>query len=301
MYDRKTEDGEQALSLPQKAAQRKARTRRSYDAALSRYTTRPRLLRISWVTWIIAVGTLGVWGFTAYQAALAVGAHTIRDVLANMTHNAIDIQPSNNDAITTVLITYGAKDNALIIHGQYWRFITPVFLHLNTLHVGLNMFNFLLLGIFLERLVGHLRLLLLYIVCGMVSVITSFYFAPHEISVGASGAIFGLVGAYSIFVLVHRRAFRFGGVFAILWLIIVIGANLSVGFFVPDVDNYAHIGGLVSGCLLGWGFTPLYRESPTRQVVDMHSLIYRWPLALLTILGTLLLAMIALYLNGTKS
>ena len=162
---------------------------------------------------------------------------------------------------------------------------------------------------------GHVRFLLIYLITGIISIIASFYFAPQEISVGASGAIFGLVGAYSIFVLVHRQAFPRGGVPALLWLVVVTGINLGLGLIVPNVDNYAHLGGLLSGCLLGWWFTPLYTEtktiktSPVQQeiisqfayptyvahtVVDTHSLARRWPLALLTILGTLALAILAL-------
>ena len=157
------------------------------------------------------------------------------------------------------------------------------------------MLNLIVLGVFLERLFGHLRFLLIYLLSGIISIIASFYFAPQEISVGASGAIFGLVGAYSIFVLVHRRAFPRGGIPALLWLLVVVALNLSIGFFVSNVDNYAHIGGLLSGCLLGWEFTPLYRLSASNMLSDTHDLKRCWPLALLTILGTLVLAIIALH------
>ncbi len=211
-------------------------------------------------------------------------------------NNAVNVQ--DNDALSNVLITYGAKDNDLIIQGQYWRFITPIFLHANLLHVGLNMLNFFVLGIFLERLVGHLRFLLIYLLTGIISIIASFYFVPQEISVGASGAIFGLVGAYSVFVLRHRRAFRNNGIPALLWLVLIIGVNLSIGLFVPNVDNYAHLGGLLSGCLLGWWFMPLYELSPNKALTDVHSLSRRWPLALLTIVSTLILAILARYLIG---
>src|SRR5947207_3677187 len=183
--------------------------------------------------------------------------------------------------------------------GIYCLLITPIFQNAILLHVGLNMLNFFVLGIFLERLLGHLRFLLIYVITGIVSIIASFYFMPQEISVGASGAIFGLVGAYSVFVLMHRRAFRKGGIPALLWLIIVIAGNLSIGFFVPNVDNYSHLGGLLSGCLLGWWFTPLYTLTQDNTLIDKHSLSRRWPLALLTIAGTLILAIIArLFIGG---
>ncbi len=277
---------------------RKLRTQLSYQKALSQYRTLSGLSRISWVTWLIALGTVIIWCITAYQLALAIGAHNLHDIIASVMNNAINIQDKDNDALSNVLINFGAKDNDLILRGQYWRFITPIFLHANLLHVSLNMLNFVVLGVFLERLVGHLRFLLIYLVTGVISIIASFYFIPQEISVGASGAIFGLVGAYSIFVLTHRRAFRRGGIPALLWLVFVIVGNLSIGFFVPNVDNYAHLGGLLSGCVLGWWFTPLYTLAPNKALVDMHSLSRRWPLALLTIAGTLILAIIARYLIG---
>ncbi len=292
---------------------RKQRIQRSYRTAIHRHGN-------TWCVWLITLVTVAIWCFTAYQAALAVGAYSLRDVLTNIANNAITIRDQDNDALSNVLITYGAKDNTLIAHGQYWRFVTPIFLHANLLHVGLNMLNFVVLGVFLERLVGHVRFLLIYLITGIISIIASFYFAPQEISVGASGAIFGLVGAYSVFVLVHRKAFPRGGIPALLWLVLIIGVNLGLGLVIPNVDNYAHVGGLVSGCLLGWWFTPLYIETKTSKMsliqqktdvsqsaypihlahtlVDTHSLARRWPLALLTLLGTLALAVLALHLTG---
>ncbi|HEX6553972.1 MAG TPA: rhomboid family intramembrane serine protease [Ktedonobacteraceae bacterium] len=271
----------------------------SYQKALSQYRSVHGLSRISWVTWGVVTGTIIIWCVTAYQFALATGAHNAHDIIAAVMNNAINIQDKDNNALSSVLIAFGAKDNDQILQGQYWRFVTPIFLHANLLHVSLNMLNLAVLGVFLERLVGHMRFLLIYVITGIVSIIASFYFMPQEISVGASGAIFGLVGAYSVFVLMHRRAFRKGGIPALLWLIIVIAGNLSIGFFVPNVDNYAHLGGLLSGCLLGWWFTPLYTLTKDSTLIDKHSLSRRWPLALLTIAGTLILAIIArLFIGG---
>ena len=271
---------------------RTLRVRASYRTAMRSSRTLPLLERIPWFTWIITIGTIATWCFTAYQVALASGAHTIHDILANVFANT-----QNAD----VLIAYGAKYNDAIIAGQYWRFITPIFLHANILHVSLNMLNFFILGIFIERLFGHLRFLLIYLVTGVISVIASFYFAPQDVSVGASGAIFGLVGAYSIFILVHRRAFSRGGIPAIAWLVVIVALNLGIGLVIPNVDNYAHVGGFLSGCLLGWFFVPFYVVLPGEgksQPSDTHRLSRRWPLALLMIVITILLAIIALHLSG---
>lgn len=281
------------------ATLRRQQSHMSYSLALSRYRTRHGLARISWLTWSITLITVAIWCFTAYQTALAAGAHSLHAVIANIISNAITIQNKENDALTSVLITYGAKDNALIRQGQYWRFIMPIFLHANLLHIGLNMLNFALLGVFVERLVGQARFLLIYLVTGVVATCASCLFSPQDISVGASGAIFGLVGAYSIFIFVHRRAFMYSGIPALLWLVLIIGLNLAIGLFMPNVDNYAHLGGLLSGMLLGWWFMPLYRPTTTLQSFsDAHSLTRRWPLALVTLLGTFILAIITVHFMG---
>lgn len=280
------------ISITNNKDPRTLRTQISYRAAINAYRKSTGLKRISWATWIITIGTVATWCFTAYQVALASGAHSLHDILAN-----VFADTQNAD----VLIAYGAKYNDAIIAGQYWRFVTPIFLHANILHVSLNMINFFILGIFIERLFGHLRFLLVYLVTGVISIIASFYFAPQEISVGASGAIFGLVGAYSIFILLHRRAFQRAGIPAIAWLVVIIGLNLGIGLVIPNVDNYAHVGGFLSGCVLGWFFAPFYVVLPGEgksQLSDVRSLSRRWPLALLTIAVTLVIAIIALHLSG---
>jgi membrane associated rhomboid family serine protease len=270
----------------------------SYQTALTHNEVQRGLSRRPWVTWLLVGSCTLIWCFTAYTTAQAVGAHSLVAILRDIANNGITVQDRDNNALSETLLHYGAKDNTLILQGQYWRFITPIFLHVNALHVGLNMLNLLALGIFLERIMGHLRYFLVYIITGIVSIIASFYFMPQELSVGASGAIFGLVGAYSIFVLSHRRAFPRGGLGAISWLVFIIALNLSIGLLIPNVDNYAHLGGLVSGCLLGWWFMPMYRWNNQHLLIDMHRLSKRWPLVLLTLAGTLILATVAIHLSG---
>lgn len=274
-----------------KKLENRYRARMSYQHAVED-RGRPGLMDFPWFTWIIALFTCGVWCVTAYQVAINAGAHTSQEVLANVFSNSED---------ANVLIAFGAKYNPAIVGGQYWRLITPIFLHANILHISLNMLNFILLGLITERIFGHLRFGLIYLLTGTISILASFIFAPQEVSVGASGAIFGLVGAYSAFILVHRQAFRYNGILALAWLILVIGINLGLGFVIPNVDNYAHVGGLLSGCLLGWLFTPLYivtTQDGLPALADAHSLKRRWPLALLPIVLTVCSAIIAIHFVG---
>src|SRR6266576_3599197 len=128
----------QNLSFKEEATVRIQRTKTSYQAAFARHHTQQGLTRISWVTWSIIAVTTTLWVLTASQAALAAGAHGVRDILMYIIRNAITIQPQDDQTISKVLITDGAKYNTLIIQGQYWRFITAIFLHVNALHVGLN-------------------------------------------------------------------------------------------------------------------------------------------------------------------
>jgi membrane associated rhomboid family serine protease len=270
----------------------------SYRTALTHYRQQPWLLRMPWITWIITIVTCLVWVFTSQQTAVALGLHGFSGWITFVVRDAISLSTRDNDALSQVLITYGAKDNTLILHGQYWRFVTPIFLHANALHIGLNMLNFVILGVVLERMLGAWRFLFIYLVTGIIASIASFHFSPQDISVGASGAIFGLVGAYSIFIVAHRRAFRFGGIPALGWLVLIIALNLGLGLFVQNVDNAAHVGGLLSGCVLGWWFAPLYKQIAQDRLIDVHSLGRRWHLALLTITGTLILAIIALHITN---
>ncbi|AGA69345.1 putative membrane protein [Desulfitobacterium dichloroeliminans LMG P-21439] len=147
---------------------------------------------------------------------------------------------------TGVLIMFGAKVNSLILQGEYWRLFTSMFLHIGVIHLAFNLYALWALGPILEELFGRIRYLLIYISSGVMGSAASFLFTD-AISAGASGAIFGILGA----LVVYSRSKPF------LWksgfgknLVIIVLINLSIGFFQPGIDVYAHIGGLLSGMLL---------------------------------------------------
>lgn len=146
---------------------------------------------------------------------------------------------------TSTLIKYGAKVNQLIVDGEWWRFITPVFLHIGFVHLATNTIALYFLGTEVERIFGNLRFLWIYLFAGVTGFIASFIFSAH-LSAGASGAIFGCFGALLYFgVIFPKLFFRTMG----LNLLVVLGINLMVGFAASGIDNAGHLGGLVGGFL----------------------------------------------------
>lgn len=149
---------------------------------------------------------------------------------------------------TDVLLQFGAKDNALITSGEYWRLITPMFLHIGGLHLWFNSTALLALGGHVERINGSTRFLLIYFASGIFGSYASFVFTP-AISAGASGAIFGLFGALLFFA--TKRPAIFGHTMG-PGLITGLGINLILGFIIPGIDNFAHLGGLIGGFILAF-------------------------------------------------
>ena len=140
-------------------------------------------------------------------------------------------------------LVFGAKFNPLIMSGEYWRLITPMFLHGDIIHLFFNSYSLFALGPAVEDLFGSARFAVIYFIAGIIGNIASFAFSTH-ISVGASGAIFGLLGALVYLLRKDRRIFKtsFGA-----GIIITILYNLIYGFINQRIDNFAHIGGLIGG------------------------------------------------------
>lgn len=123
-----------------------------------------------------------------------------------------------------------------------WRMLTALFVHSQSsiLHLGLNMLSLFLFGPLLERLIGHIRFLALYLIAGFGGSVAVLLLAPQTPVVGASGAIFGLLGAFFV---IQRN---FGG--NSTQLLVVIGLNLAVGFLPgTNISWQAHLGGLIAG------------------------------------------------------
>lgn len=96
----------------------------------------------------------------------------------------------------SVLIECGARVTSLIHEGQWWRLITPVFLHIGIAHLIINSITLYFLGMYIEELFSHWRMLVIYLVSAFTGNLASAYFLPNTISAGASTALFGLFGAF---------------------------------------------------------------------------------------------------------
>ncbi len=155
------------------------------------------------------------------------------------------------------LLEWGANYRPYTIHGEWWRLLTSTFLHGGLIHLASNMFGLVIAGAFLEPMIGSRRLLISYLVAGIVASGASTLWHPDTVSVGASGAIFGLFGICIPFLAkAYHNEYARRQLFNILFLV---GYNLVWGLS-GGVDNAAHIGGLVAGLVTGLVIHPAVKK-----------------------------------------
>ncbi|XWS48960.1 hypothetical protein CRYUN_Cryun13aG0122300 [Craigia yunnanensis] len=140
--------------------------------------------------------------------------------------------------------------NKVVDGNQGWRLITCIWLHAGVIHLLANMLSLVFIGISLEQQFGFVRVGLIYLLSGFGGSILSSLFILNNISVGASGALFGLLGAMLSELLTNWTIYS-NKAAALITLVVIIAINLAVGIL-PHVDNFAHIGGFLTGFLLGF-------------------------------------------------
>lgn len=150
-----------------------------------------------------------------------------------------------------VLATLGAKVNALVAGGEWWRLVSSVFVHVGWIHLAVNGYALFVLGRLVENALGRRRFLVLFVLSGVAGSLASFVASPPA-SAGASGAIFGLLGAALASGWKYRRnipprLLRHLALALVPWLVIALGYGLTS----TTVDNAAHIGGLAAGLAFG--------------------------------------------------
>ncbi len=159
---------------------------------------------------------------------------------------------------TNIFYKWLALTKTGIAQGEYWRLVTVVLVHDNTtpLHLLFNMYALWIIGPVVEALYGSARYLLIYVVAAAAGSAASYVFSNATISVGASGAIFGLFSILLVADLVHKPALTRNARSLTSQIGILIILNLGLGFAIPTIDNAAHIGGLLAGAWMGVVLVP---------------------------------------------
>lgn len=139
---------------------------------------------------------------------------------------------------------------------EWWRLITSAFQHFGPMHLLLNMYMLWILGFGIERSVGHARFLALYVVSALGGSVAVMFYSQNALTAGASGAIFGLMGAYAIVAMSMRLDVKGIGVLLVL--------NVGVSFLVPGISLAAHLGGLVVGAVAALALVVAPRSLPAR-------------------------------------
>ena len=226
---------------------------RKVTAAAERAVTGGRSHRVGVVTMTL----IGI-NVAVYLAELALGGtidgvnNWIYDHGALLANGAYHFQGGELVSGPPGAVAPGAA-MAGVTHGEWWRLITAAFLHYGPIHLGLNMLALYWYGPVLEQLIGRCRYLLLYLVAGLAGSAGALYMSPNDITVGASGAIFGVFGA--LLVLERRGMISSGG--QILMLIVL---NLVFTVAIPGISIGGHVGGLVAGIVTMLAFTQFRRS-----------------------------------------
>ncbi|MGB9960208.1 MAG: rhomboid family intramembrane serine protease [Candidatus Bathyarchaeales archaeon] len=184
------------------------------------------------------------------QAYSAKGSQTFKPtyvlIFANLTVYAYTSIISGNFIFTgdEALETYG-QVNSFVMNGWYWQLFTSMFVHMNIIHLLGNMFFLTVFGLRAEELFTLPEYLATYFLSGLTGNLLTLFLGPNIVSAGASGAIFGLFGACTIYV---RRTIGQSLVSALLYSFFLLMISTA-----PGVNVLAHFGGLVAGLLIGYG------------------------------------------------
>lgn len=192
----------------------------------------------------------------------------------------------------------GAKISSLIVAGQYWRLLTPVLLHASLLHIGFNMYALFIIGPSLEAHYGHWRFLALYILGALGGNVLSFWLSSG-ISVGASTAVFGLAGAQGVFIYQNRALFGARARQMLNSVIMIVVVNLAIGL-TGGIDNWGHLGGLLSGLAYAWFAGPRLAVDFSHiepELIDQRSQASTWLVALVVAFFLAALALLRIYLG----
>jgi membrane associated rhomboid family serine protease len=195
-----------------------------------------------------------------FVTSIIIGINVIVFAILCLLNQTIDFGQSQQGILA--LVNAGAQVNFIVHQGQVWRIFTAMFLHLNILHIALNMLSLFFIGTAIEVFFGKWRYLVIYLGAGILGGIFTYFLDPSSLvpSVGASGAIFGVFGALGVFYFVNRRNMGAFGRGAITNWLFWLGLNLFFGFSVANIGIWDHIAGLIAGMLIALLLIPRSRR-----------------------------------------
>ncbi|KAE8722480.1 hypothetical protein F3Y22_tig00013960pilonHSYRG00123 [Hibiscus syriacus] len=210
----------------------------------------------SWLVPMVVVANVSVFVVVMYVNNCSDHRHTrlagncVATFLGRFSFEPLRENPLFGPSSSTLNKLGALEWTKVVINHQGWRLITCIWLHAGIIHLLVNMLSLVFIGIRLEQQFGFVRVGIIYLLSGFGASVLSSLFNRNNISVGASGALFGLLGAM-LSELITNWSIYTNKAAALFSLLIIIAINLAIGIL-PHVDNFAHIGGLITGFLLGF-------------------------------------------------
>lgn len=159
---------------------------------------------------------------------------------------------------TQNLLRWGAKYGPYIAEGEYWRLALPMFLHVGFFHLLTNLFGLVIFGSMVERTFGSRNFVAIYLTAGVLGNAVSFLAGPNP-GVGASGSVFGILGAFGVYLLLNRKLLGQMGRQQLTSIGVIVAINVVLGLATPGIDNAAHFGGLIAGGIVAALIAPRER------------------------------------------
>ncbi|KAJ7553570.1 hypothetical protein O6H91_06G103600 [Diphasiastrum complanatum] len=216
-------------------------------------SVRPKRWKIFWLIPLIVLANVAMLIITMginNCPKNSINGGCIAKFLGRFSFEPLKENPLLGPSAETLLNVGALESNRVTKQHEGWRLVSCIWLHGGVFHLLVNMLSLVFIGIRLEQEFGFIRIGLLYLLTGFGGSLLSALFIQNQISVGASGALFGLLGAMLSELLTNWTVYS-NKCAALSTLIIIIIVNLAVGLL-PHIDNFAHIGGFISGFLLGF-------------------------------------------------
>ena len=177
------------------------------------------------------------------------------------------------------IIEIGAKSSYGIINGEFWRLLTPIFLHADIFHLVTNLFGILVFGSIIEKKLGSMKFVAIYVLSGIYGNTFSFYFSPY-LGVGSSSSVFGVLASLLTYFYLNKNMLGNIAKEYLISIIAIISISLIFGFISSGIDNAAHLGGILSGLIISILIVPrnnkeIYTYDSFERVFGVNRIIYK--------------------------